>query len=456
MRRPTRLPALLVALALSACADGVGPNGPEALQVQFSVQPPAGVSAEETQAIDNAFDLVDTYRVTVRDSVTGSVIAADTVSVTPGGDEYRFDFTLSPDVLGLAVEVTVVGLDGGVELYRGSDYTRIQAGSSTTNPVPVVLAVRYTGPGIRGTVANDNGAGLSGVTVNLFQGASPAGTVVTEDDGTYLFLSPSTGPHTVEPSPPGGTFLCPGTRDLTVVAGSAIVADFTASSTPCQIDLLVLSGGDEDNTAYVANLFASSPGVVTDTYFYVNQAPGLSTLRQYDVVLLFNNGIFDETTLLGNQLREYVAVGGNVVIGSFYWQARGDSQFPTPGWGNLESVDPFLADTVGFTQRGGATYSANDLGTIALPSHPLIQGVSSLVSLAGFSAGVLAKVEATVVASWTDGAPLVGYRVLEGGQRIVAVSLFPAADDPTQVNGDVQVLWENAITWAGNAGGPIQ
>ena len=74
--------------------------------------------------------------------------------------------------------------------------------------------------------------------------------------------------------------------------------------------------------------------------------------------------------------------------------------------------------------------------------------------MAGYSAGVLAKPTATVVASWTDGAPLVGYQVLGAGQRIVAVSLFPAASVPTEVTGDVQVLWENAVTWAGIAGGP--
>jgi hypothetical protein len=59
-----------------------------------------------------------------------------------------------------------------------------------------------------------------------------------------------------------------------------------------------------------------------------------------------------------------------------------------------------------------------------------------------------------VVASWTDGAPLIGYRVLGAGQRIVGVSLFPSASVPTEVAGDVQVLWENAVTWAGVAGGP--
>jgi len=454
VRIRSRLP-VLAALLLWACSDGVGPSGPTTVQLQLSVQPPAGVSSAEIAAIQNSFDAVNTYRVTLRDSATNASLAADTVSVTPGADEYRFDFDLSPDLIGLRVLVTVVGLNGGLELYRGSDYATIQGSTSTTQTLPVVLDVRYTGPGIRGTVANANGGGVAAVNVNLYQGATLVATVPTEADGTYLFLGLGTGAYTVEPTLAGSDVSCPGTRDLILSAGSAVLADFTASTTPCQVDLLVLSGGDEDNTAEVASLFAATPGVNTDTFFFVNQLPSLTTLRQYDVVLLFNNGIFDETTALGSRVADFVDVGGNVVIGSFYWQGRSDSEFLTPGWGGLEAVDPFLADTVGFARQGGATYAANDLGTVALPTHPLIQGVSSIVSLSGFSAGVLAKVGTTVVASWTDGAPLVGYRILQGGQRVVAVSLFPAADNPTQVIGDSQLLWENAVTWAGNAGGPI-
>ena len=204
------------------------------------------------------------------------------------------------------------------------------------------------------------------------------------------------------------------------------MADFVASSIPCQVDLLVLSGGDNDFTSDVAEMFTSTPGMTTDTYFFTNQTPGLAALRRYDVVLLFTEGIFDETVALGTELEQYVAAGGNLVLGSFFWQGRSDSGLPTPGWGPLEAWDPFTPDIDPLTGAGGATYAANDLGTVALPNHPLIQGVNSIVSVAGYSAGVLDKASTTVVASWTDDAPLVGYRVLPAGQRVVGVSLFPA------------------------------
>lgn len=454
MRLGVRRLAVLLAVAATACADGVGPTGSDGVGIQLSLQAPSAVSAAETAALQTSFDRVDTYRITVRDSVTGSVLAADTVAVAAGLAEHRFDFELPPSLVGTTVQVSVVGLDGSQELYRAEAYTRVQqavAGAAT----PVVLPVRYTGPGVRGTVTNEAGVGQGGVSVGLYQASNLVTGVSTEPDGTYLFLNIQPGVYSIEPTPPGNLFSCPVGRTVDVQADQALVADFLASSVPCEINLLVLSGGDIDNTQTVADLFANTPGVTTETFFYVNQTPGLNALRQYDVVLLFTNGIFDETTALGSELAQYIQAGGNLVIGSFYWQGRSDSGFGSPGWGTLESFDPFTSDVDPFTGKGGATYTANALNGNNIVAHPLTLGVTSLTSLAGYSAGVLAKPNATVVAYWQDGAPLVGYRVLGGGQRIVAVSLFPAAAIPTEVSGSVQVLWENAVTWAGVAGGPI-
>ena len=446
---------MLLAVA-TACADGVGPTSGDAVALRLALQAPAGVSSAETTALQSAFDRVDTYRVAVRDSANDDVLLVDTVSVPAGLDEHRLDFGLPSSSVGLPVLVSVVGLESGLELYRASGYTAVQAVSDANGgPASAVLSVRYTGPGVRGKVVDDFGAGLAGVGVGLYQGSTLLSSVPTEPDGSYLFLDLGTGLYSVEPVPPAGAYVCPGARDLTVLTNVALVADFLVKDVPCQIDVLVLSGGDVDNTQVVADMFAGTPGVTVETFFFVSGTPGLGALRQHDVVLLFANGIFDETVAVGDELAQYVAEGGNLVIGSFYWQGRSDSELPTPGWGDLETIDPFLADTVGFTRQGGATYEANDLGTIALPTHPLIQGVSTLTSISGFSAGVLAKPSATVVASWTDGAPLVAYRTLGAGQRVVAVSLFPAANIPDQVGGDARVLWENAVVWAGSAGGPV-
>ena len=447
----TRRLALLLSVAVAACSDGVGPAGARGPTLLFSVQPPSAVSSAELAALGTSFDLVDRYGVTVRDSSSNTVLFADTLSVASGATEHRFDLDLDPDLVGAAVLVSIIGFDGSTELYRSSAYTTIQEASSTIEPV--VLAVRYTGPGVRGTVTDESGVAQSGVGVALYSGNTLAGSASTEADGTYLFLNLSPGLYSVAPVPPASLYVCPGNRSVSVQAGDALVADFTTSATPCQIDLLILSGGDFDDTGAVAALLADTPGLNTSTFFYVNQSPGLAVLRRYDVVLLFVNGIFNETQALGNELAQYVEAGGNLVIGSFYWQARSDGGFGSPGWGDLEGYDPFTARVNPFTGKGGATYSADYLNTQNIVAHPLTLGLNTLVSVAGYSAGVAAKTSATVVASWTSGDPLIGYRILGGGQRIVAVSLFPAAT-ANQVSGDVLPLWENAVTWAGIAGGP--
>ena len=61
-----------------------------------------------------------------------------------------------------------------------------------------------------------------------------------------------------------------------------------------------------------------------------------------------------------------------------------------------------------------------------------------------------------MVASWNDGTPLVGYRTLSVGQRMVGVSIFPAHAPACCVSGDTGILWKNAVRWAGEAGGPVR
>jgi len=61
-----------------------------------------------------------------------------------------------------------------------------------------------------------------------------------------------------------------------------------------------------------------------------------------------------------------------------------------------------------------------------------------------------------VVASWHDGIPLVGFRTLSAGQRMVGVSLFPAHAAVGGVSGDTGWLWKNAVRFAGAAGGPAR
>ena len=440
MRR--RCFAFLMATAAAACSDAAtGPEPSTGADLQLSVVGPQAVSEDEVGALAQAFDIVDEYSVRIEDAQTLESLVDTVIAVAQGGVQHELDIVVPEAALGRTVTITLIAYGAGAELYRSVTTTTLgdEPGSSS-----VELEIRYTGPGIRGRITDPSGEGVAGVSVNLVSGDIIQGAVQTEPDGTYLFLDVPTGSYAVEPALPGGVeFMCPGTRQVLVTdASDAIVANFGTSAEVCGTSVLVISGGDYDDTELVASLLAGAPDLSVTTFFFVNQHPSPDLLGRHDVVLLLMNGLFDESAALGTRIADYVALGGNVVTASFYWQGRSDSGFFSVGWGALESIDPF-------TSTGGASYQAADLGAVS--AHPLTSGLVELSST-GYRGGVAAKAATTVVATWSDGTPLIGYRVLSGGQRMVAVSLFPGSGDSAA--GDVQLLWENVLRWAGSAGGP--
>lgn len=437
--------ALALAIAATACSDSTSLPPLEGVPIQLAVSGPQLASPAETAALAAAFDRVDSYEYQVVDSATFETIASGAITVQQGSSVHALDINVPEGAVGRSVQITLVAFDGAMELYRSVLFTTL---SADVGSIRLDAEIRYTGPGIRGTVRAESGAPLGGVTVALNQGQVPIGTAVTEADGTYLFVGVAAGTYQVQPTPPSGSQICPIFREVSLATtDDVLVTDFRSQTSACGTRVLVMSGGDFDETAQVASFLNGDPDLTADTtFFFVNQLPALSFVQQFDVVLLFMNGIFDQSTALGNRLVEYVDLGGNLVVASFYFQGRSDSGLGSVGWGALEAIDPFTAGP------GGATYQPVALGTVIDPTHPIIQGVSTLTS-ASYSSGVVAKSSGTtVIATWDDGAPLVGFSRGAAGQRIVGVSLFPAATQT--VTGDAQTLWINAVRWAGEIGGP--
>jgi hypothetical protein len=432
--------ALLLAGSVASCSDATG-VGPADLSLQLAVAGPSAVSPAELAALGDAFDLVDRYVVEMVDAETLEVISEADLDIQSGGEVHTLELTVPQGAIGGTVTITLIAYAGDVELYRSVSTTTL---GQDVGPLQVQLEVRYTGPSVRGTITDDSGDPVAGVNVDLFQNQSIVQGVSTEPDGTYLFTGLSSGSYQIEPLAPSGTFICPVFRDVSWTSGDVVVADFGTSTSSCDTSVLVVSGGDLDETGVVASMLANDPNLTVSTFFHVSGLPGAELLAQHDVVLLFMNGLFNESAALGTEIADYVAAGGNVVMASFYWQGRSDSGQDTPGWGTLEDIDPF-------TSSGGDTEQPVALNANSVIAHPLTAGLTTLTSRE-FSSGVLAKSVASVVALWDDGAPLMGYSVLPGGQRIVGVSLFPAAT--ASVTGDSQILWENAVNWAGAAGGP--
>jgi hypothetical protein len=432
----------MLAGSFAACSDNtIGPASLDGVPVEFSIIGPQFASLAETEALGAAFDRVDRYTYEVVDSATLEAIAEGELPITPNSVAHTLEINVPEEALGRTAAITLIAYDGDLELYRSTVFTTLEDQLGT---IRVNAEIRYTGPGVRGTIRTDSGDPIAGVTVQL-EGPSDA-TSLTGDDGTYLFVNLAPGTYFVAPASPAGSEICPVFREVVIgTTDDAIVTDFRTQADLCETRVLVMSGGDFDETVGVRDLLALDPGLSVDTtFFYINQLPSLDFLSNFDVVLLFMNGIFDESAALGTQLSDYVNMGGNVVVASFYFQGRSDSGVGSVGWGTLEDFDPF-------TSTGGATYQAVTLESVLDPSHPIMNGVTALTSTS-YSSGVAAKTGTTVIAEWSDGAPLVGFRTGPAGQRIVGVSLFPAATQT--VTGDVNTLWQNAVRWAGEIGGP--
>lgn len=232
------------------------------------------------------------------------------------------------------------------------------------------------------------------------------------------------------------------------IAGTAAITVFTPA-------VLVLSNDVAGNAVIVDSFPVHQAHLTFDTLNVFAQTPTVALLNQYDVVLLYEDGIFANAPNVGDSVGAYVSGGGNVVLGTFYWQDRSDNtQYSAHGWGLLETLDPFTAPY-------GSEYREDSLDVASIVAHPITVGVGHLW-VDQYHGGVEAKTGTTVLARWSDACqtctpgvntPAIGYRIGSSGQRIVGISVAPHYPAIGSYTGDFYRLWGNALRWAA-AGGP--
>jgi len=440
--------ATVVSLSVlaAACTDAP-PVGPvhfvQSHPITLSVAPTA--SASTTQEIQNAFDRVNGFRMVVKRKDTKEVVADTTIQVTPGQPYYTLEVPVPLKEGEETAEfiVLLTALEGEVELFSANVTMEVSLEATTRQPQPIIVPIQYIGPGIRGTVLDQSGNPLSGISVELLSGEVSVATSATGSDGAFLFTEVLAGTYTLRPQSVGEALFCPDSRRVRLEsATSAVEVAFAASPYACEVKVLVLSGGDVNHNERIVEDFKTNmPDVEFASYFVVHTPPSVGYLSGFTEVLLFGDGVSGESERAGDAVAEYVRGGGALVLGTFYWQNRSDGLPDTRGWGDLESLDPFTSD-------GGAVYSEGSLAGSSTVAHPLTSGVSSLTAKM-YWGGVAAKSGTSVVASWANGTPLIGYRTESGGQRIVGVSVFPGLTS-ADFTGDFFRIWENALRWAGS------
>lgn len=175
----------------------------------------------------------------------------------------------------------------------------------------------------------------------------------------------------------------------------------------------------------------------------------LSLTTNFDVLLVFEDGTFVNSNLVGTVAASFASTGRTVIVGTFYDQDRSDgSPANTPhGWGTLENLDPNTTDGV------GTPYAPRALDPASIVVHPLTNGVTTLQSKQ-YAGGNDAKPGTVVLANWTQPNargrpdPVVAYR-LTGSACVIHVAIAPNYPEigmlGTDFGGDFYRLWQNAF-----------
>jgi len=149
--------------------------------------------------------------------------------------------------------------------------------------------------------------------------------------------------------------------------------------------------------------------------------PALSTLLNYDAVLVWGHD-GNLGSVFGDALANYIDEGGGVV-NALFSTAYSNSNRSQGIRGRFQSDKYFLIES---------TSQGSNSGFIkVLPNHEILEGVNNFTPSSFSSSGSSVINNSTVVATWSDGAPLIVFNDNIGlsGARRVDLDFFPPSSD---------------------------
>ena len=174
------------------------------------------------------------------------------------------------------------------------------------------------------------------------------------------------------------------------IAVLVMIGGATASqAAPGSLRILITT-----NIAYsgqFAAALAAKPGVAqVDTFDTSTGTPSPDTLTNHDVVAGLGDTTYQDTTLWGNRLADYLDAGGVYV------------QFAYDNWDNTNAHPQGRFESGGYEAfiPGPDDALFTSLGTILVPGSPLLAGVPSFTTDDNTTPDVAPG--ATLLAKWTD------------------------------------------------------
>ena len=217
----------------------------------------------------------------------------------------------------------------------------------------------------------------------------------------------------------------------------AILTAFTLASS-AQAQRVAILGAPNDptwNTDVQNKLISTGLFSTVDVYNISATTPSLATLQTYGSVLVYTDGVVGNTTALGNELDTYVRGGGGVVDAVF-------ANASIPVTGAFQANNDYSILPAG--QGGGTVLTLVPVNA----GSPLLAGVTSFNggTASYYGTGSL-NPNSTLVANWSNGAPLVAYQGLGSGIE-VSLNFFPPSSD---VRNDFWISSTNGARLMGNA-----
>ena len=198
-------------------------------------------------------------------------------------------------------------------------------------------------------------------------------------------------------------------------------------------------------------LMATNKFQLIDIVDVVESTPTLSTLLNYDSLLVFSDIDYNNNVELGNIIADYIDTGRGVVTSVF---DTGSDTENLSLQGRWSSEGYYVIDPEGQEQN-----TQLYLGTVFLPNHPIMVGVTTFDggSSSYYGTGSL-SLYTTLIANWTNGSPLIAEKSNKNNGdpiagKCVALNFYPPSSD---VRGDFwnpttdgAIIMANALEYAG-------
>jgi hypothetical protein len=238
-------------------------------------------------------------------------------------------------------------------------------------------------------------------------------------------------------------------RNALAAAGLLVISTAAIAQGP-RVAIMAAPGTASWNTEVQGKLVATGLFSAVDVYDLTSVTPTLAQMRQYAALLVFTDHNPVDPTTFGNNLADYVDVGGGVVASVFATASIPiEGRFNTDNYWAIQPTD----------QQEG---TEETLGTVFVPGHPIMVGVTTFdggTSSYRPSADSL-HAQATRIANWTggDNIALIATRVI-GSARRVDLGFYPPSTDSRAdfwiASTDGAKIMANSLVWVAQDVGEV-